>query len=361
MIEKNLSYSYNDLQIKPAVLSYIRHRNECNIMDENGMFPLFTAPMSCVVDENNCKTFFENNIYPIIPRTIEFEKRMDLCKNGYWSAFSLKEFEDNFSVKMKDDKITYRVLIDIANGHMKYMLDLIKLCKKNNGDKVIVMAGNIANPFAYENYCYAGVDYVRVGIGSGNGCITSTQTAIHMSMGTLLDEINNIKKSLINSHIDNLKITKIIADGGVRGYADIIKALALGADYVMVGSVFAKMFESAAPICKIFADGKKYTVILPNTDDKEIESLISQGKLYKEYYGMSTKKAQREMGKNDLHTSEGTVKVLSVDYMMKGWIDNFSDYLKSAMSYCNCKNLKDFIGNQILVPITNNGYNSINK
>ena len=80
MIDEKIRYSYNDLMVLPTERSTIRHISECNIFDNNGMLPLFTAPMSCVVDDNNCKTFFENNIYSIIPRNIEFDKRIDLCK-----------------------------------------------------------------------------------------------------------------------------------------------------------------------------------------------------------------------------------------------------------------------------------------
>ena len=76
---------------------------------------------------------------------------------------------------------------------------------------------------------------------------------------------------------------------------------------------------------------------------------------------MSTKKAQAEMGKEILKTSEGVERTINVEYTMKGWVENFIDYLRSAMSYCDAFDLKHFIGNVTLAPITNNSFGIINK
>lgn len=363
MIYNNIKYCYNDLAIMPAEISKISHRSECQIFDENDMLPLFTAPMSCIVNLKNCKNFFTNGIYSIIPRNIDLNSRIEYCEIGYWSAFSLIEAEDIFIKRDIKNAITYRIVIDIANGHMQTMFDIANKIKTKYGNKVLIMAGNIANPETYIEYCKAGIDYVRVGIGSGNGCLTSTQTSIHYPMASLINEIRQYKEEMMISGqlFDKFKLTKIVADGGVRGYSDIIKALALGADYVMIGSVFVKMLESASICYKKFSDGNKYELPIDERSEENIKSLIKNHELFKEYYGMSTKKAQMEIGKVDLHTSEGTFKIFEVEYTMKTWIDNFSDYLRSAMSYCNCKNLNDFIGKQKLIPITNNGFNSFNK
>ena len=88
-----------------------------------------------------------------------------------------------------------------------------------------------------------------------HNCITSSNTSIHMPQATLIDECNKEKKNIITlrDNRDNLDepkfneslFPKIVADGGIRNYSDIIKALALGADYVMVGSLFAQCIESA--------------------------------------------------------------------------------------------------------------------
>lgn len=135
-----------------------------------------------------------------------------------------------------------------------------------------------------------------------HNCLTSTQTAVHYPMASLLDEISKIKGK-----------TKVVADGGISGYSDAIKCLALGADYVMMGKVFTK-----AAI-----HGEK------------IGSNVS-------YYGMSTKTAQKEMGCLKLKTSEGKFEVLRKEYTLEGWTENFNDYLRSAMSYAGARELDTF-------------------
>ena len=139
-----------------------------------------------------------------------------------------------------------------------------------------------------------------------------------------------------------------------------MKWLALGADYVMCGKIFAQCNEACGEICKkvLYNSGafkylsgselseaeniinQKHHIIYRQNEDYPI--LIEQNVDYHKYYGMSTKKAQKEMGKKDLHTSEGVEIIIKVEYNLKGWIENFADYLRSAMSYCNVNNISDF-------------------
>ena len=101
-----------------------------------------------------------------------------------------------------------------------------------------------------------------------HNCITSTQTATHYSMASLIADICELRPKEYNC--------KIVADGGIGSYSDVIKCLALGADYVMCGKLFAKAALSGESI-----------------GDSHL------------YYGMSTKMAQKEMGNAKLKTSEG--------------------------------------------------------
>ena len=120
-----------------------------------------------------------------------------------------------------------------------------------------------------------------------------------------------------------------------KNFSDVIKALALGADYVMMGSTFNKTIESA---------GYNYLwgIKLHNTTS---ELLWRWGlPIKKKYRGMSTKAVQRSWGKSQLVTAEGITKYQKVEYALGQWTENFKDYLRSAMSYSNAKKLDDFIG-----------------
>lgn len=383
-------YSYNDVTIVPAVISHIRHRSECNPYNNDNMLPLFTAPMDSVVGLNNYELYENENINTILPRTETIVARTTSVKNGYWAAFSLTEFENIFCdsndiITEYTDKL--HVLIDVANGHMQCIFDLCKQAKEIYGSNIVLMVGNIANPQTYEEYARIGVDYVRCSIGSGNCCLTSSNTAIHYGIASLISEIAQLKKHLLQ-FCGYKKVPNIVADGGIRNYSDVIKALALGADYVMVGSVFSRMLESSAE--KKIRHGK-VELIFPkeryksiyrkngqwygdctdeyiselstvlNKDASEIEKTRALGDIYAVIYGMASSYGQIAMNGSKTHTSEGTRKVVTVDYTMHGWCENMIDYLRSAMSYCDSKTLDEFREKATLVVNTQNVYNSVNK
>lgn len=326
----DIKYTLKEVFIVPSPLSSINSRSECNPLMDSGMLPLFTAPMSSVVGLNNYKTFQEHRINSILPRTVSLGDRVSLC-NSVWCAFSISEFEMIVYERISVCDGIKKVLIDIANGNMLKLMSLIEFAKDKYGDEMLIMAGNIANPETYIHLSNSGADFVRLGVGSGSACITASNTGIHYPMGSLIRET-------YEASIKSSRPAYIVADGGMRGYSDIIKSLALGADYVMCGSIFNKMEESAGR-----------TIINP-----------IDGLKYKKHYGMSTKKAQIEMGRGELRTSEGVEFDNKIEYTMSQWVDNFKDYLTSSMSYTNSKTIYDFIGEVDFIIGSPLSYESIN-
>ena len=379
-------YSYKDVTILPSIISNIEHRSSCNPYYDNGLLPLFTSPMDTVVGEENFSSFYNESIVPILPRTIDVNKRLKNSTDGKWSAYSLSEFERLFCNGLnviQSDSIF--ALIDVANGHMSKILDVSRRAKNLYGDKITIMAGNIANPQTYIQYAEAGIDYCRCGIGGGNCCITATQLGIFCTMATLISDIYNIKKFLLSQ--GKKKLPKIVADGGVRNYDDIIKALALGADYVMCGSIFSKMMESSAP--KFLGKDSKVRLRFPieryknlkfdgsnwvgnYTDEflaeleskgvkKDYNAQIVIGKVKSMYYGMASERGQIALNGSKTKTSEGNMKLLDVTYTMHGWSTNFKDYLRSAMSYIGCTRINDIVECSEVIINSKNASESINK
>lgn len=354
----NIKYSLKDISIVPAAVSSIHSRSQCKPYTNEGMLPLFTAPMSSVVGLDNYKLFNESKIHPIIPRNIDFETRKDMCSQT-WCAFSLKEFEERFNNNIGNLTlhVPHYALIDIANGGMLKLHNLIREAKIKHGNNLVIMAGNVANPETYEALSNAGCDYVRCSVGSGSMCITASNTGIFYPSASLIRECFDISQNLNNP-------AYIVADGGVRNYDDVIKYLALGADYCMVGSVFGKMLESAGETSDLFCNGDEMEIgeIVDQYSDSTLQNFTKFGREFtKSFYGMSTKRAQKELGNTVLKTSEGIERQIKVEYTMSQWVENFTDYLRSAMSYTNSRTLSDFIGNVRTVLLSNAAQASINK
>lgn len=372
MLIKERKLCYNDVMIVPAKVSNIEHRKECDPFYRDGYLPIFTAPMSTVVNENNYQIFEDNKIHAIMPRNISYDVRISYMLENKWAAFSLKEFEDFFcDEKQVKNYVKYKkkALIDIANGHMKKLFNIVKKAKRLYGETLQVMIGNIANPKTYEEVIKCGADYVRVGIGSGCGCITSSNTSIHYPMASLIEEIYDIKFRFAHErNIPMSELPKIVADGGIRNYSDVIKALALGADYVMIGSVFAQLIESSAKTYTINKEDE-FVFYNPLGDDKIVEQdgifYIENenkyvGKLYKIFYGMASKEGQLDLYGVKNKTSEGIVKTLPCTTNVHKWSHNMIDYLRSTMSYTSLESV--YMLNKVeMIVISDKTYDSVNK
>lgn len=352
-------FDFDDILIEPEMHTSIRSRKQVDVMDEKQMLPLFTAPMDTVINEDNVKVFNDNKIYGIIPR--KANAGLDHISTDYkvWYSYGLDDFKKIFienDINLSLGKKAF-ALIDVANGHMNEVKDLVVNSKEKYGRTLVLMVGNCANPITFLSLSQAGADYIRMGIGNGAGCLTTVQTGIGYPMASLIHETVKIQQER-NLH------TKIVADGGFKKYSDVIKALALGADYVMLGSIFNKALESCG---ETYEENKKYdswTEPGDKVDQYSIDVLLqfeAGRKFYKKFRGMSTKEVQKSLGKNELKTSEGISKMQPVEYTLTGWIENFTDYLKSAMSYTDCLTIGEFIGKVRFNKISKNSMERFNK
>ena len=251
MIKQDIKFDFDDLLIVPSDSSDIISRKEVNVYNEQNMLPLFTAPMDTVVGLDNIHIFSKNKIYSILPRTIRPTFTIDnvwvsIALNDFENIIALKEYENSSKQYSSDLEGETYFLVDIANGHMKKLHDLVersRKCYDNSNNKLHLMVGNVANPETYKLLSDAGADYVRVGVGNGGGCLTSQNVGIGYPLASLISECYEISCTLKNP-------AKIVADGGMKNYSDVIKALALGSDYVMIGSLFNRALESAGETVK---------------------------------------------------------------------------------------------------------------
>jgi hypothetical protein len=348
-------FDFNDITLVPSTMSNVQSRSEINLPFP---LPLIASPMNSVLSIKKKGRFNENFFYQLlgemiicVPRSYEYTKDNFHLQ---WSeltfkSISLQDFrliETDFESFSSIVKESDNVLIDIANGHMRKLLDLSKLFIEKFPNKKL-MIGNIANPYTYHEFARIGVHYCRLGVGGGSVCTSSSNAAIHYPMASLIYECNSIRQA--NGHK-----SKIVADGGFKNFSDIIKGLALGADYVMLGGILNKCLDS---------DSHPYLWKKIKITNMDLAKWLYKNKfpLYKRHVGMSTKEIQKIWGNKKLKTSEGIAKWNKVEYSFDGWIENFNDYLKSAMSYLNCANLEELKEKASFIFITENSFKRFYK
>lgn len=348
-------YSLNEIGLLPSsspskiasrkdVNPYVFHYNASKVA-----LPIFVAPMPCIVNETNYNIFNNSLVQPILPRSTNITTIVHHLAKGDWTALSLKEFEAVF-IKRENDKDyintikngrPYHVCIDMANGHMKKLVDTIKEVKKTFGNNIVIMAGNVAHPMMYKELSNAGADYVRVGIGGGNACSTSVLTGIHASLPWLLEAINNIRTP---------NDAKVVADGGIDTIDKAIKCLALGADFVMMGKMFAQCEEACGKI------RSKYSY---HWDLHESVSVKRHD--WREYYGNASEEGQKDINGKVTRPSEGIKTEVKVITTLDKLCKDFENALRSAMSYTSAVNLSEFRGKVEWKPMSMEEFKSYYK
>jgi len=222
-------------------------------------------------------------------------------------------------------------VIDSAHGHSQNVLETIKFIKKEFPG-IDVMGGNVATPEGAQALIEAGVDSVKVGMGPGSICTTRIIAGIGVPQITA---ILSIKEKLSNSNVP------LIADGGIRFSGDISKALAAGADAVMLGGIFA------------------------GTEEAPGELELYQGRSFKTYRGMGSIGAMSERNDKNRYSQDD----ISIEKMVpegvegrvpfKGWVVNVIDQLiggiRQSMGYVGCKSIKEMHQETQFVEITNAG------
>ncbi|HET6780253.1 MAG TPA: IMP dehydrogenase [Nitrososphaera sp.] len=226
------------------------------------------------------------------------------------------------------------IVVDIAHGHSENAINTVHMIKKAFPDSELI-AGNVATGEGSRDLIKAGVDAVKVGVGSGSICITRVVT------GSGVPQLTAV--------IDSVKIARdyevpIISDGGIRNSGDITKALAAGASSVMIGSLFG------------------------GTDESPGKTLVKNGKKYKMYRGMASFYASlgrkyREAGpqvvdSDDLndYVPEGVEAMVPYNGSVVEIIRQMAGGLRSGLSYCGAKTIPEMQTNAGFIKITSAGY-----
>ena len=297
--------------------------------------PFLSSAMDTVTESAMAIAMAKSGGIGIIHRNLDLKKQSNEVlkvkkKNLFVGAAIGTSLEDLNRAKSLVNSGVDLIIIDTAHGDSKKVLKTLSKVKKN---KIPICVGNIATAEAAKRLFNSGADIIKVGIGPGSICTTRMVAGIGVPQISAIMEVHNALKG---------KKIKIISDGGIKFSGDIAKAIAAGADAIMMGSIFAGTQESP---------GKKFKI---------------KNKFYKQYRGMgsigamSAGSSNRYFQKNYKDKSkfvpegvEGRVEykgnVSKIIYQLKGG-------LRSSMGYIGAKKLEDIKKNAKFIKITKAGF-----
>lgn len=210
--------------------------------------------------------------------------------------------------------------VDVAHGHSKEVNRTVRSLRETYKDNILIIAGNVATYAGADYLAAAGADLIKVGIGSGSVCTTRIKTGYGVPQ---LSAIQDCRK------VDRM----IIADGGIRFPGDVVKALAAGADMVMLGGMLA------------------------GTDETPGTTIEKSGVKYKQFRGMASREAQEDfMGHmSEWKTAEGVAIEVPCRGSARLVIQDILGGLRSGLTYCGAASIKDLQKRGQFMEITGSG------
>ena len=318
IIEEDIKLDFCDVLLKPQ-RSSLHSRKDVTVTREFEDFacvPIIAANMDTVGSMEMAEALEQDNCMTALHKHYDPQQLCDFFKDGkHKNVFYSLGTSASEEVKLMQivytigiDNIT-KICIDVANGYTESFLASVKRVR-DLLPNAFIMAGNVVTPDMTFELIQAGVNCVKIGIGSGSVCKTRSVTGTGYPQLTAL-----IKCARVAHQLGGY----ICADGGCVVSGDIVKAFGAGADFVMIGGM------------------------LSGTDESNGELTTVDGIQYKEYYGMSSEHAmdKHHNGMANYRASEG--KTVKVKYVGKV-CDIVSDILggiRSAMTYIGAKKLKD--------------------
>ena len=324
--------SFDDVLVTPK-FSDIISRSEIDLSSFLGSIkseiPIISSPMDTVTEARMANRIASLGGIGIIHRYNSPEEQASLVS-------SCEAESVGFAVGVGDDMIERAqkcvqaganlICIDVAHGHHALVRHALLALRNTFGGTVHIMAGNVATRAGYEDLAAWGADSVRVGIGGGSICSTRIQTG--HGVPTLQSVIDCASSELSGT-------IPIIADGGIKNSGDIVKAIAAGADFVMLGS------------------------LLSGTDESPGEKIQRGENLYKEYRGMASERAQINW-RGRVASREGVAALVPYKGSIDDIVESLIAGIRSGLSYSGCRTISEFHSSASMILQTSSGFSESN-
>jgi IMP dehydrogenase len=273
--------------------------------------PIVSSPMDTVTESAMASAMIENGGLGIIHRYNSIEVQSSLVKKALEKCSGIVGVAVGVSGDYIDRACAAHeagarvICVDIAHGHHILMRNALKTLRRTFGSAIHIMAGNVATLAAFNQLSDWGADSIRVGVGGGSICSTRIQTGHGVPTLQSIMDCSQTDRSAM-----------LIADGGIKNSGDIVKALAAGADMVMLGSMLAGTTETPGEI--IYLNGNRC----------------------KAYRGMASKDAQIQW-RGHTASIEGVSSTVPLKGDVKSVVSEIMTGVRSGMSYTGVRTLRE--------------------
>lgn len=313
--------TFDDVLLVPQ-FSELASRSEADISTKIGSIelkiPIISSNMDTITDFHMARAMAQNGCLGILHRyshaSFVAEDLQQLMNEKHVPVPSIGVMSQDYEKAESYREFTNSICVDVAHGDSVLVCamvsNLVKLGYKN------IVAGNVVTAAGTKRLIQAGANIIKVGVGPGSVCTTRIVTGHGFPQLTAIELCASAAKEAG---------AYIIADGGIRSSGDIVKALAAGADAVMLGGMFAGYDETPSAQMKV-------------------------------YRGMASVDAQMEFrGRVGNNTAEGITIDIENKGPVKNLIDELSGGIRSGLSYSGCRTIEELQKNAIFIRITSNG------
>lgn len=308
------AFTFDDVLLVPNYNHYESRRLvDISNTDKTGKIkldlPVLTANMDTITESSMANFMGSKGGAGVLHRFCSVEDNVKMFKECQYKTFvsvGCSEKDLGRVEALKDAGAVY-FCVDVAHAHARYVGRMLKKIREIVTDNGCIMAGNVATYAGADYLASCGADIIKVGIGGGSVCTTRIKTGFGVPTLSSVHDCSRVDRS-------------IVADGGLRAPGDIVKALAFGADFVMLGGIFAGSTPTPG------------------------EVLVDEsGQKYKTYRGMASREAQEDflgpMG--DWKTAEGVATRVSYNENHEAIVADIVGGLRSGLTYGGAANLAE--------------------